>query len=220
MFVVALTGIEEIRIGRIHPPRIRAVVVEFLQVFPIDGAGLGMEGVIDLHARRIIAHRWPDMRDTALRPRFEEFMGSSRVEKVWLSMPYLLDRLNLKGAFQKKNAMVALASVMALKYKGYLKKVSFTSIEKGFKTVIWPGRYETLLKKPLVIADGGHNVQCTKALIESLDEEDIKKAIFVIGIMADKDYKEVFKLLTPYIEQVIATEPSNPRRLDAEDICE
>ena len=149
-----------------------------------------------------------------------KFMGSSRVEKVWLSMPYLLDRLSLKGSFQKKNAMVALASVMALKYKGYLKKVSFTSIEKGFKTVTWPGRFETLLKKPLVIADGGHNVQCTKALIESLDEEDIKKAIFVIGIMADKDYKEVFKLLTPYIEQVIATEPSNPRRLDAEDICE
>ncbi|MBO4921854.1 MAG: hypothetical protein J5372_08060 [Lachnospiraceae bacterium] len=149
-----------------------------------------------------------------------KFMCSSRVEKVWLSMPYLLDRLNLKGAFQKKNAMVALASVMALKYKGYLKKVSFTSIEKGFKNVTWPGRFETLLKKPLVIADGGHNMQCTKALIESLDEEDIKKAIFVIGIMADKDYKEVFKLLTPYMEQVITTEPSNPRRLDAEDICE
>jgi len=134
-------------------------------------------------------------------------------------MPYLLDRLSLKGAFQKKNAMVALASVMALKYKRYLKKVSFSTIEKGFKTVSWPGRFETLLKKPLVIVDGGHNVQCTKALIESLDEVGIGKAIFVIGIMADKDYKEVFRLLAPYIEQVIATEPNNPRRLDAEEIC-
>ena len=149
----------------------------------------------------------------------DKFMGSKRAEKVWLSMPYLLDRLSLKGAFQKKNAMVALASVMTLKYKGYLKKVSFSTIEKGFKTVSWPGRFETLLKKPLVIADGGHNVQCTKALIESLDEAGIGKAIFVIGIMADKDYKEVFRLLTPYIEQVIATEPANPRRLDAEEIC-
>ena len=148
------------------------------------------------------------------------YMNSARVEKVWTGMPYLLDCLNLKGSFQKKNAMTALSAVMALKYKGLAKKVSFTSIEKGFKSVSWPGRFETLLKKPLVIADGGHNVQCTKALTESLDAEDIKKAIFVTGIMADKDYKEVFKLLLPYIDTVIATEPDNPRRLNAEDICE
>ena len=150
----------------------------------------------------------------------QSFMGSKRVEKVWLSMPYLLDCLNLKGDFQKKNAMVALASVMALKYKGYLKKVSFTTIEKGFKTVSWPGRFETLMKKPLVIADGGHNVQCAAALCEALNSINIKKAIFVIGIMADKDHKEVFKLLYPYAETVITTEPDNPRRLLAKDICD
>lgn len=148
------------------------------------------------------------------------FMTSVRVEKVWTCMPYLLDCLNLKGGFQKKNAMTALSAVMAFKYKGLAKKVSFTSIEKGFKTVTWPGRFETLLKEPLVIADGGHNVQCTKALTESLDAENIRKAIFVTGIMADKDYKEVFKLLLPYVDTVIATEPDNPRRLNAEDICE
>ncbi|MBQ6024434.1 MAG: hypothetical protein IJL20_02370 [Lachnospiraceae bacterium] len=146
------------------------------------------------------------------------FMSSARVERVWCAMPYLLDCVNLNGYFQKKNAMVALAAVMALKYKGFAKKISFTSIEKGFKTVTWPGRFETLLKKPLVIADGGHNVQCAKALCESLDREGIDKAIFVIGIMADKDYKEVFKLLFPYVKRLVATEPDNPRRLAAKDI--
>ena len=146
------------------------------------------------------------------------FMSSARVERIWCAMPYLLDCVNLDGYFQKKNAMVALAAVMALKYKGFAKKISFTSIEKGFKTVTWPGRFETLLKKPLVIADGGHNVQCAKALCESLDREGIDKAIFVIGIMADKDYKEVFKLLFPYVKRLVATEPDNPRRLAAKDI--
>ena len=148
----------------------------------------------------------------------QKFLDSSRVEKILLSMPYLLDCLSLKGEFQKKNAMVALASVMALKYKGLLKKVSFSSIERGFKTVSWPGRFETLMKKPLVIADGGHNVQCASALCEALDGLNIKKAIFVIGIMADKDHRDVFELLYPYVEAVIATEPENPRRLLAKDI--
>ena len=138
-------------------------------------------------------------------------------EKVWLNMPKLMDSIALKGTFQKKNAMVALASVMALKSKGY--KISYRHILNGLRNVKWPGRFETLRENPLVIADGGHNVQCAKALCESLDAADIKKAIFVIGIMADKDYKEVFKLLYPYAAKVVATEPSNPRRLGAEDIC-
>lgn len=161
-----------------------------------------------------------NVKDQETLDKISSFMNLKKNDKIWLSMPYLLDCLKLKGEFQKKNALTALASVMALKYKGLIKDIDCTVIEKGLKNVNWPGRFDTLLNNPLVIADGGHNVQCVKALCESLIAEKIKKAIFVIGIMADKDYKSVFELLVPYAEYVIATEPDNARRLSSEAIEE
>ena len=138
-------------------------------------------------------------------------------EKIWLNMPLITSSIALKGSFQKRNGMVALAAVMELASKGF--KITYNNIINGLKNVTWPGRFETLCKEPLIIADGGHNLQCAKALCDSLDSEGISKAIFVIGIMADKDYKDVFRQLYPYIAKVVATEPANPRRLSTEEIC-
>ena len=39
-----------------------------------------MEGIIDLHTRRIVTHRGPDMRDTALRPRLERHQQSLGIQ--------------------------------------------------------------------------------------------------------------------------------------------
>ena len=61
MLVIRLARIEEVGIGGIHPPRIRTVVVELLEVFPVDITGLRTESVIYFHARGIVSHRWPDM---------------------------------------------------------------------------------------------------------------------------------------------------------------
>ena len=71
VLVVALTRVEEIWVGRVHPPGIGAVVVEAFQMFPVDGAGFGAESVVDLDARGILHHWGPDVGDAALRPRLD-----------------------------------------------------------------------------------------------------------------------------------------------------
>ena len=71
MLIVALTGIEEVGIGRVHPPRVGAVVEEFLQMFPVDIARHRTEGIVDLHARGIVHAGRPDVGDAALRPRLD-----------------------------------------------------------------------------------------------------------------------------------------------------
>ena len=78
--IVALAGIEEVGVGRVHPPGIGAVVVEGLQVFPVDGTGLGVEGVVDLYTRRILHHRRPDVGDAALGPGLEGHQQSFLAE--------------------------------------------------------------------------------------------------------------------------------------------
>ena len=80
MLVVGLTGIEEVGIRGIHPPGIDAIVVEFPKILPIDIAGHRTKGIIDLHARGIILHGRPDVRDTALWPGLDGHQESFFVE--------------------------------------------------------------------------------------------------------------------------------------------
>ena len=69
--IIAFFGIEEVGVSRVHPPSISAVVVECLQVFPIDASSFGTESIIDFHARGIFHDGRPNMRDTTLRPCFD-----------------------------------------------------------------------------------------------------------------------------------------------------
>jgi len=128
----------------------------------------------------------------------------------------LFDHLSLKGEFQKRNACTVYDCIKVLKKKGL--NITRKDIALGLSNTFWPGRYETLSSFPLVIADGGHNPQCVKALCDCLDADGIKEAVFVIGIMADKNYHEIFDMLAPYAKFIFATAPDNPRRLDPDMI--
>lgn len=119
--------------------------------------------------------------------------------------------LSLKGEFQKRNASVVLAAVKVLRKRGF--EIDETAVRSGFANTIWPARFEIMSENPLIIIDGGHNSQCVDAFCENLDKMKIKNAIFIIGVMADKAYKEMFIKLKKYVGLAIITEPSNPRRL-------
>ena len=80
MLIVIFRRIEAVGIGRVHPPRIRTIIIEFTEIFPIDIASHRTEGIIDLHSRRIVLHWRPDVRDTTLRPRLERHQQSFLVE--------------------------------------------------------------------------------------------------------------------------------------------
>ena len=80
MVIVGRTRIEEVRICRVHPPSIRSIVEKALQVFPVDGSGHRTKSIIDLHARRIIHTRRPDMRQATLRPCLEREQKTLRIQ--------------------------------------------------------------------------------------------------------------------------------------------
>ena len=68
--------------------------------------------------------------------------------------------------------------------------------------------------------DGGHNVQGVKALIDSLkDVFDVDKFVFVMGVLADKDFEEMVSLVSPFAKKVYTITPPNPRKLDAKDLA-
>lgn len=127
--------------------------------------------------------------------------------------------LPLLGGHQLKNAAVALAAIDVLTQKGW--KISEDAVRRGLKTVSWPGRFELLSEQPLFIVDGGHNPQCIAALTENVRTYlSGKKITALTGVMADKDFGEMFSCIAPYISRFVAVTPDNPRALKAASLAE
>ena len=127
--------------------------------------------------------------------------------------------LPLLGEHQRRNTAVVLATVDVLRQKGW--SISEEQLRQGLKTVSWPGRFELLRREPVFFADGGHNPQCMEALAENIRSYLPNRALTaLVGVMADKDYMDMFAQVAPYISRFVTVTPDNPRALPAQELAE
>ena len=125
----------------------------------------------------------------------------------------------LVGIYQFKNAALVLSAIEILKNKG--RELSKAAVFAGMKNVKWQGRFEILLKKPLFISDGGHNPQGVLSAVESFKAHlPGKKAVFLLGMMADKDINAMLEPIIPIASSFIAVTPDNPRSMPATQLAE
>ncbi len=129
------------------------------------------------------------------------------------------DRKNLElpllGDHQLHNAAVVLSIADTLIARGW--NISETHIREGLRDVSWPGRFDIVSRDPLFIIDGGHNPQCIDALVKNIQDYLAGRRVVVLtGVLADKDYGDMFKPVLPLVEQFVCITPPNPRKLDAE----
>lgn len=126
--------------------------------------------------------------------------------------------LPLIGEHQRRNAVVAIEVLLVLCSMGY--HITEDFIKRGLFQVSWPARFEILAKKPLVILDGGHNEQCIDEFKKVLQKYvPDKKIIFVVGVMADKDYTAMLSKLVPIAKEFITVTPPNERALPASSLA-
>jgi len=127
-------------------------------------------------------------------------------------------RIPLAGAYQVRNAALAVTALEVLREKGW--KISADAIHRGLAQAKWAGRFEVLSQKPVFLLDGAHNAHGMRAAVESLELLlPGQKLILVLGILADKDADEMLDLLAPLAGQVFAVRPDSPRAMRAEDLC-
>ena len=128
--------------------------------------------------------------------------------------------LSLPGAYQVRNAAVALETVSALRSRGWT--VPEEAVDEGLRNVSWPARMEVLGRQPLFLLDGGHNPQCAQAFAESLKELLPGRAfVFLTGVLADKDYPSIMRGLLPLAREFVCLTPENPSRaLPGEKLAE
>ena len=136
--------------------------------------------------------------------------------------------LSLLGEHQLRNAATVLAIIEALRDRGY--QIPEEAIQNGFANTEWPVRFEVLSQDPLFILDGGHNPQCAEALVENIEAYLLPEnaegtaankeiLTFLIGMLADKDYRRVLELLNPYGANYICITPDSYRALKGSELA-
>ncbi|XLN84010.1 bifunctional folylpolyglutamate synthase/dihydrofolate synthase [Corynebacterium tuberculostearicum] len=129
--------------------------------------------------------------------------------------------LPLHGEHQAKNAAVALAAVEAFFGASAGHPLDVATVRNGFAQAISPGRLERVRTSPTTFIDAAHNPHGAKALGAALDRDfDFARLIGVLSIFADKDVTGILTALEPYLTEVVVTQNSSPRALDAYDLAE
>ena len=125
---------------------------------------------------------------------------------------------SLQGSYQVGNAALVLAACELLQRKA--PRIDLERIRRGLSAHRWPGRLEVVCTTPLVMVDGAHNLDAARQLARHLTHDlDGRKLTLVVGILDDKPYRAMLRLLLPLAERVIATQAKINRALPAATIA-
>lgn len=153
---------------------------------------------------------------------------------------------SLLGSYQPCNAAMAIECALRLRERGW--KISDDDIERGIARARWQGRFEIVetgesgfgdsgdiaeqdgeIKSeggcrkagPAILVDGGHNPQGAQVLADSLrDLFPNKKILFVMSVLADKDYESMIGSIIDVADGFICVTPPNPRALQAAELAD
>lgn len=85
----------------------------------------------------------------------------------------------------------------------------------GILQAYWPGRFEIIGEKPLMILDGAHNVDAACQLRKTIENCFTNQHLaYIIGVLADKEHEKMLETMLPYAARVYTITPDNPRALD------
>lgn len=126
-------------------------------------------------------------------------------------------RIQLLGNYQMENAMAVLDIIDCLQRRGW--GISENAIRAGLAQATWPGRFELLSRNPLLIVDGAHNPNGVEALVDTIRAYfPDQKINFVMGVMKDKDYHTMLRLIAPYAARFITELPDAHRALRPDEL--
>ena len=121
--------------------------------------------------------------------------------------------LPLLGRHQAENACAAIEAGRAL-------GLDDDAIRAGLRAAQWPCRFELMATDPPFVLDGAHNGHGAAALAAGLKEYfPAQRFTMVMGVMADKPWREMLALMEPLAARFICIAPEGPRALPAADLA-
>ena len=125
-------------------------------------------------------------------------------------------QIRLNGFHQIENAIIAIQVIKVLNKKKY--KISLESIKKGLSMTRQRARFDKVSDSPFIIADGAHNEDGARCLVNGIDnyfDVDNYRIIYIISIFKDKNYKAIIEQLLKNAGEIWAFGTDNIRSLDS-----
>lgn len=123
----------------------------------------------------------------------------------------------LVGEHQVYNTIAAICVIEELNKKGFCVKP--IDIHLGVYNTLIPARFEHVSRQhPTAYLDGAHNMEAIGAFANSMELMVSQKKIVIMGMMADKEYKEAVKQVASLCDVFIAVDIENPRAADKQVI--
>ena len=141
-------------------------------------------------------------------------------DAVGLKLEYRDLKLTMPGMHQVENAVCALCILQIMMASGV--HISEESIRKGLREAVQPARFEILYDDPCyIILDGAHNYGGARALAYTLHELfDGKNILLCVGILRDKEFDKMARMLTKLHCDVICTSVPTERGMPAYDLAD
>lgn len=127
--------------------------------------------------------------------------------------------MSLLGEHQMLNLAVALrATELALGQK----PLNLSMVEAAdLANLQWPGRFEILKHRPLLILDGAHNLDAIKKLKVNLKKSlKYRRLLLIFGVLKDKQVDQMIKEIAPLADQILTLAPQNPRAETSENLAQ
>ena len=126
--------------------------------------------------------------------------------------------LPLLGRHQCSNAALALAAVEICGKNGF--QVDDAAISRGLANTHWDARLEILQNNPLFLLDGAHNPAGMRVLCQALKNDySYRRLIFIFGVLADKNYREMLQIMAKLSPQIILTQLKAGRAVPVADMA-
>jgi len=123
------------------------------------------------------------------------------------------------GEPQAINATLVWEGLEILRGRGW--PVTRAHAAAGFAAARWPGRFQAVRGGPafggaLFIVDGAHNEEAARAFSRTWKASPFagRPAVFVVGILQDKERGRILELLASLAGKFIFTRPDSPRAAD------
>ena len=128
-------------------------------------------------------------------------------------------KTTLLGEHQGENIALTIAAIEKLQMIGMY--LTDETIIQGIEKAVNPGRMEIVGFEPLIILDGAHNVDGAHYLKKTLDDDFVyNKLIIVLGILSDKNVKEMLEIMAPIGDIIVATKSQNKRSTEPTKLIE
>ena len=126
--------------------------------------------------------------------------------------------IGLPGDHQARNAQLAVMAIERVRKLHGFERISKEQIVDGLarigRNTGLRGRLDLVRNRPMVIADVAHNPDAIKTLTHSLRSLGGGNFVVVFGVMRDKDYRSMIRLIAPFSRLAIAVRPEGVRALE------